>query len=47
MSDWVADFSREAGKQFEKLKRSGSRPPIRDTVGTLMADLQKKRTSGT
>jgi hypothetical protein len=39
--NWTVDFSREAGKQFEKLKRSGSRPPIRDAIGTLMADLQK------
>jgi hypothetical protein len=41
MSEWIADFSREAGKQFEKLKRSGSRPPIRDAIGALVADLQK------
>jgi hypothetical protein len=41
MADWTADFSREAGKQFEKLKRSGSRPPIRDVIGTLIADLRK------
>ena len=41
MPNWTAVFSREAGKQFEKLRRSGSRPPIADAIGLLMMDFKK------
>ena len=41
MSNWTANFSREAGKQYEKLRRTGTRPPITSAIGILMLDLQK------
>lgn len=41
MPNWTANFSREAGKQYEKLRRSGTRPPIASIIGVLMLDLQK------
>jgi len=41
MPNWTVDFSREARKQYEKLRRSGSRPPITSVIGTLVLDLQK------
>jgi hypothetical protein len=41
MPNWIVSFSREAGKQYEKLKRSGSRPSINDVVDLLVLDLQK------
>lgn len=41
MPDWTVDFSREAGKQYNKLKRSGSRPSINDVIDLLVLDLQK------
>jgi hypothetical protein len=34
-------FSREAGKQYEKLKRVGSKPSIIDVIDLLALDLQK------
>ena len=41
MPNWIADFSSAAGKQYEKLRRSGSRPPITSVIGLLMLDLKK------
>lgn len=40
MPDWTVTFSREAAKQFDKLKLNGSRPPVRDAIGALVANLQ-------
>lgn len=42
MPHWTVSFSREAGKQYEKLKRSGSRPSINDVIDLLVLDLKKK-----
>ena len=41
MPNWTVDFSREAGKQYNKLKRNGSRPSINDTIDLLVLDLKK------
>ncbi len=41
MSDWAVNCSREAGKQYEKLRHSGSRPPITSVIGLLALDLQR------
>lgn len=41
MSNWNVSFSREAGKQYEKLKRAGSKPSIVDVIDLLALDLQK------
>ena len=41
MPNWTVKFSKEAGKQYEKLRRNGSRPPINDVVDLLVFDLQK------
>jgi hypothetical protein len=41
MPHWTVSFSREAGKQYEKLKRSGSRPSINDVIDLLVLDLKK------
>lgn len=41
MTDWMVSFSKEAAKQYEKLKRNGSRPPINDAIDLLVFDLQK------
>ena len=41
MPNWIGDFSSAAGKQYEKLRRSGSRPPITSVIGLLMLDLKK------
>ena len=37
----MVSFSREASKQYDKLERSGSRPPINDVIDMLVLDLQK------
>lgn len=42
MPNWTVDFSTRAGKQYKKLKRSGSRPSINDVIDLLALDLQKK-----
>ncbi len=41
MTKWAVNFSREAGKQYEKLRRSGSRPSINDVIDLLVLDMQK------
>lgn len=42
MSDWNVAFSRDAKKQYEKLKRSGSKKPsVNDVIDFLALDLQK------
>jgi hypothetical protein len=41
MVGWAVAFSKSAGKQYDKLNRSGSRPPINDAIDTLVIDLQK------
>ncbi len=41
MPVWIVDFSREAGKQYKKLKQSGSRPSINDVIDLLVLDLQR------
>ncbi|NGX45770.1 MAG: hypothetical protein K940chlam2_00950 [Chlamydiae bacterium] len=41
MTDWTVVFSESARKQYEKLKRSGSRKPlIIDAIDFLALDLQ-------
>lgn len=42
MSDWIVTFSREAGKQYNKLLRNGSKPSINDTIDLLVQDIQKR-----
>jgi hypothetical protein len=41
MHNWTVDFSTKAGKQYKKLKRSGSRPSINDVIDFLVLDMQK------
>jgi len=41
MGHWTVGFSKNAGKQYEKLKRNGSRPSINDAIDLLVLDLQK------
>ena len=42
MPDWVVSFSRDARKQYEKLKRSGSKKPsVIDAIDFLAMDLAK------
>lgn len=41
MPDWTVTFSTKAGKQYNKLKASGSRPSINDVIDLLVLDLQK------
>jgi hypothetical protein len=41
MTFWTVSFSREAGKQYEKLKKNGSRPSINDVIDLLVLDLQR------
>ena len=42
MSNWTVTFSRDARKQYEKLKRSGSKKPsVIDAVDLLAMDLEK------
>jgi hypothetical protein len=41
MTHWNVTFSKDAGKQYQKLKRSGSRPSINDVVDLLVLDLQQ------
>jgi hypothetical protein len=42
MKEWNVDFSVKAGKQYQKLKRSGSRPSINDIIDLLVLDLQRR-----
>jgi hypothetical protein len=41
MPHWTVAFSTKAGKQYNKLKVSGSRPSINDVIDLLVLDLQK------
>ncbi len=41
MPGWTVNFTAKAGKQYTKLKRSGSRPSINDAIDLLVMDLQK------
>lgn len=42
MPSWSVTFSRDARKQYERLKRSGSRRPIvNDVIDLLAMELQK------
>lgn len=41
MPNWTVDFSTKAGKQYNKLRVSGSRPSINDIIDLLVLDLQK------
>ncbi len=41
MPNWTVDFSVKAGKQYKKLKLSGSRPSINDVIDLLALDLTK------
>ena len=41
MPHWTVNFSAKAGKQYSKLKASGSRPSINDVIDLLVLDLQK------
>ncbi len=40
MPSWAVTFSRDAGKQYDKLKRNGSRPSANDVIDLLVLDLQ-------
>lgn len=43
MPDWTVTFSREAKKQYEKLKISGSKKPsVIDAIDFLAIELQKR-----
>ena len=42
MTLWIVTFSRDAKKQYEKLKRSGSRKPtVNDVIDFLALDLKR------
>lgn len=42
MQSWSVTFSRDAGKQYEKLKRSGSKKPsVNDAIDFLALDPQR------
>lgn len=41
MPHWNVDFSIKAGKQYNKLRISGSRPSINDVIDLLVLDLRK------
>lgn len=41
-SEWVVCFSNKAEKQYEKLKKSGRRPPVNDMVDFLVIELKRK-----
>jgi hypothetical protein len=38
--EWSVRFSKKADKQYLKLKQSGSRPPINDTIDLLVMELK-------
>lgn len=38
---WEIRFSNKAEKQYEKLRKSGKRPPINDLIDFLVFDLEK------
>jgi mRNA-degrading endonuclease RelE of RelBE toxin-antitoxin system len=40
--NWKVDFSTSASKQYWKLKKSGQRPPITDTIQFLLEELRLK-----
>jgi hypothetical protein len=40
--EWTVHFSKRAAKQYEKLKRSGVRPPINDAIDFLVIELKNK-----
>lgn len=39
---WDVRFSAKAEKQYEKLKRSGKRPPVNDIIDFLVLELKSK-----
>lgn len=40
--EWDVRFSRKAGNQYERLKKSGKRPPINDVIDFLILELKSK-----
>ena len=47
MTTWSVYFSREASKQYAKLKRNGSRPSVNDVVDLLAIDLRTRGPAAT
>lgn len=41
MPNWNADFSTKAGRQYNALRTSGSRPSVNDAIDLLMLDLRR------
>jgi mRNA-degrading endonuclease RelE of RelBE toxin-antitoxin system len=41
MPEWTVRFSREAEKQYKKLKQNGSRPSVNDAIDLLALELQE------
>ena len=39
---WTVTFSRDVGKQYNKLMRNGSRPSITDTINFLTIEMRKE-----
>ncbi len=40
-SSWEVRLSESAGKQYRKLKKSGTKPSINDTIDFLITELRK------
>lgn len=41
-SFWTVNFTKKASDQYEKLKRSGTRPSIVDIINLLVRDIRSK-----
>lgn len=39
---WTVEFTRDAEKQYNKLKRNGSKPSIIDVINLLIIELRKE-----
>lgn len=39
---WTVEFSRDAEKQYNKLKRNGSKPAITDVINLLIIEMRKE-----
>ncbi len=39
-AEWSVRLSKKAGDQYKKLRKSGSRPSINDTIDFLVLELQ-------
>lgn len=41
LEKWAVGFSTKAGKQYDRLRKNGTKPSINDTIDLLVLDLKR------